>query len=120
MGFYAPAQIVRDAQNHGVEIHPVDVNCSRWDCTLEDAISLRLGMRLIKGLRKDEANAISQAIDRYGAFTSIESLWRTSGVRIATLRAVAKADAFGSMGLDRQAALWEIRKLRDEVFFQPR
>ncbi|MGR3344009.1 MAG: helix-hairpin-helix domain-containing protein, partial [Paracoccaceae bacterium] len=115
MGFYAPAQIVRDAQNHGVEIHPVDVNCSQWDCTLEDATTLRLGMRLIKGLREDDANAISQVVDRYGALTSIESLWRASGVRIATLRALAKADAFGSMRLDRQAALWESRKLRDEV-----
>ncbi len=115
MGFYAPAQIVRDAQNHGVEVHAVDVNCSQWDCTLEDATTLRLGMRLIKGLREDDANAISQAVDRYGALTSIESLWRTSGVRIATLRALAKADAFASMGLDRQAALWESRKLRDEV-----
>ncbi|MCH8261214.1 MAG: error-prone DNA polymerase [Planctomycetes bacterium] len=146
MGFYAPAQIVRDAQEHGVKVRPVDVNYSQWDCTLgerkhegtppeqarrhegaesfsrepkasawgKDAPSLRLGMRLIKGLREDEANAISQAVDRYGSFTSIERLWRTSSVRIATLRALARADAFGSMGLDRQAALWEIRRLRDD------
>ncbi len=148
MGFYAPAQIVRDAQEHGVKIRPVDVNYSQWDCTLQDrhapgtgtppeqvrrdeggesssrepkasawgkdAPSLRLGMRLVKGLREDEANAISQAVDRYGSFTSIERLWRTSSVRIATLRALARADAFGSMGLDRQAALWEIRRLRDD------
>ncbi|MCH8211884.1 MAG: error-prone DNA polymerase, partial [Planctomycetes bacterium] len=146
MGFYAPAQIVRDAQEHGVKVRPVDVNYSQWDCTLgerkhegtppeqarrheggesssrepkasawgKDAPSLRLGMRLVKGLREDEANAISQAVDRYGSFTSIERLWRTSSVRIATLRALARADAFGSMGLDRQAALWEIRRLRDD------
>ncbi|MCH7849724.1 MAG: error-prone DNA polymerase, partial [Planctomycetes bacterium] len=146
MGFYAPAQLVRDAQEHGVKVRPVDVNYSQWDCTLgerkhegtppeqarrhegaesfsrepkasawgKDAPSLRLGMRLIKGLREDEANAISQAVDRYGSFTSIERLWRTSSVRIATLRALARADAFGSMGLDRQAALWEIRRLRDD------
>ena len=145
MGFYAPAQIVRDAQEHGVKVRPVDVNYSQWDCTLQerhapgtgtkarrheggesssrepkasawgkDAPSLRLGMRLITGLRADEANAISQAVDRYGSFTSIERLWRTSSVRIATLRALARADAFGSMGLDRQAALWEIRRLRDD------
>ena len=145
MGFYAPAQIVRDAQEHGVKVRPVDVNYSRWDCVLEerhapgtgtkarrhewiesfsrepkasawgkDAPSFRLGMRLIKGLREDEANAICQAVDRYGSFTSIERLWRTSGVRIVTLRALARADAFGSMGLDRQAALWDIRRLRDD------
>ena len=157
MGFYAPAQIVRDAQEHGVEVHAVDVNYSQWDCTLEERHalgtgtkarrhegtkgrrdegretdsrgwkpaevsnkatccqpSIRLGMRLIKGLREEEANAVIQAVDRHGSFTSIERLWRTSGVRIATLRALARADAFGSMGLDRQAALWEIHRLRDD------
>lgn len=134
MGFYAPAQIVRDAQEHGVKVRPVDVNFSQWDCTLgerregtesfsrepkasawgEDAASLRLGMRLIKGLREEEANAITKAVDRYGAFRSIEGLWRTSSVRIVTLHTLARADAFGSMGLDRQAALWDIRRLRDD------
>ena len=127
MGFYAPAQIVRDAIDHGVEARPVDANESRWDCGLEEIadhksqitnrksqIALRLGMRQVKGLRQVEAEAMAEAVERCGRFASIESLWRASGVRIAALRKLANADGFGSMGLDRQAALWQIRALRDD------
>lgn len=113
MGFYAPAQIVRDARDHGVDVRGIDVSFSRWDCTLEES-ELRLGMRLVKGLREDEATAIAGAVQRYGPFSSIKALWRTSEVRLATLRLLASADAFGSMGMDRQSALWEIRALSDE------
>jgi error-prone DNA polymerase len=113
MGFYAPAQVVRDAREHGVEVRGVDVASSLWDCTLEDD-ALRLGMRLVKGLREDEALAIAEAVGRHGPLGTIRGLWRASGVRVSTLRHLASADAFGSMGLDRQAALWEIRVLGDE------
>ncbi|MHC4800860.1 MAG: helix-hairpin-helix domain-containing protein [Planctomycetota bacterium] len=113
MGFYAPAQIVRDAREHGVEVRGVDVGFSRWDCTLE-AEALRLGMRLVRSLREDQALAITEAVGRHGPYGSIGDLWRASGVRVSTLRHLASADAFGSMGLDRQAALWEIRALSDE------
>jgi error-prone DNA polymerase len=71
-------------------------------------------MRLVKGLRQDDADAIAEAIAQHGPFDSIEALRRASGVRIAALRTLAQADAFGSMGLDRQRALWAIRALRDE------
>ncbi len=71
-------------------------------------------MRLVKGLREDEATAIAEAVQRHGPFSSIKALWRVSGVRLATLRLLASADAFGSMGMDRQSALWEIRALSDE------
>lgn len=114
MGFYAPAQIVRDAQEHGVTVKPVDVNRSDWDCTLEGG-ALRLGMRRIKGMREDEARAIVQTVGEHGVFGSIESLWRTSGVRAAAMRKLARADAFTSMGIDRQHALWQTRALRDQV-----
>jgi error-prone DNA polymerase len=135
MGFYAPAQIVRDAKEHGVEVRPVDVNASGWDCSLEQddersipvrsarfpaslhrcvAASLRLGMRLVRGLRRADADAIADAAAQHGPFDSIDALWRVSGVSIATMRKLAGADAFGSMGLDRQQALWHIRALRDE------
>ena len=117
MGFYLPAQIVRDAQAHGVEVRPIDVNHSEWDCTLEltpqGSHALRLGMRLVKGLREVEARALAAAVHAHGGFPSVEALWRTGGVRAKTLRALARADAFGSMGLDRQAALWQVQKLRD-------
>ena len=114
MGFYAPAQIIRDAREHGVEVHPIDVNHSRWDCTLEDG-AIRLGMRLIKGLRQDDAESVVDVVDRRGPFQAIDTLHRASGVRIAAMRKLAGADAFGSFGLDRQAALWQVRALRDEV-----
>ncbi|MGN6371166.1 MAG: error-prone DNA polymerase [Phycisphaerae bacterium] len=121
MGFYAPAQLVRDAREHGVQVQAIDVNHSQWDCTLERGggvtmgPALRLGMRLVGGLREVEAQQIAAAVRERGKFRSVISLWRASGVRVATLRTLAHADAFRSMGLDRQAALWEIRQLRDQA-----
>jgi error-prone DNA polymerase len=76
--------------------------------------SLRLGLRLVKGLRKEDGEAIEYAVAERGPFDSIESLRRASGVRVSTLRRLARADAFGSMGLDRQRALWAIKALRDD------
>ncbi len=116
MGFYAPAQIARDAREHGVDVRPVDVNRSEWDCTLEEgsATSLRLGMRLVKGLPEAEAKQIAEAVKTHGPFDTIESLWRATRVKVASLRRLARADAFGSMGLTRQQALWQIMGLSDE------
>ncbi|MCA9280478.1 MAG: error-prone DNA polymerase [Phycisphaeraceae bacterium] len=133
MGFYAPAQIVNDARKHGVEVRPIDANASDWDCTLEPRVAadhdaptddpatwgrggpvLRLGMRLVKGLIRDDADAIHRAVASHRPASSIEQLRRWSGVRIASVRALARADAFASMGLDRQRALWQVRALRDE------
>ncbi len=128
MGFYQPAQIVRDAKEHGVEVRPIDVNRSRWDCTLEgegiEALryrgikegrpALRLGMRLVKGLSQVDADRISTAAAREGRFSTIDALWRTSGASARAVRKLARADAFGSMAIDRQAALWAARTLRDE------
>lgn len=122
MGFYAPAQIVRDARDHGVEVRPVDVNHSRWDCTLERrGRALRLGMRRVKGLKQRDAEAVAHAVGRAGGFASIEALWRAGGVSTAALRTLARADAFRSMGLDRQHALWAVQKLPDRPLplFEP-
>ncbi|MEO1535853.1 MAG: error-prone DNA polymerase, partial [Planctomycetota bacterium] len=114
MGFYQPAQIIRDAQEHGVGVDPIDVNHSGWDCSVSPGGGrIRLGMRLAKGMPEAEAGAIVEARNERGAFATVESLWKTSGVSTRVLRALAKADAFGSMGLDRQRALWQIRPLRD-------
>ncbi|KAA0214201.1 MAG: hypothetical protein DYG94_11470 [Leptolyngbya sp. PLA3] len=206
MGFYQPAQIVRDAREHGVEVRGVDVNRSRWDCSLEgteaqehegtkksrrdeqtnrrsgdkpeaharecgeqqsdggmsegaegerwgremtgdrgSAIreetceiarslmadgrfrvscsspcawghggpALRLGMRLVKGLVREEAERIVDGVRTFGAFRSLEELRLRTGVRASTLVKLADADAFGSMGLTRQLALWEAHALRD-------
>jgi len=112
MGFYAPAQLIRDAQSHGVRVLPVDCNLSQWDCTLH-AGALRLGMRLVKGLSESSALLITKAVRERGHFATIQTLWRTSGVSIVALRRLAAADAFGSMGIDRQKALWRLQGLND-------
>jgi error-prone DNA polymerase len=129
MGFYAPAQIVRCARDHGVEAREVDVNHSLWDCTLEPnsggAFALRLGMRQIDGLRETDATRIVEARDgtrspaseKKGGtpFSDVRDLWRRSGVGRASLEKLAAADAFRSLGLDRRQALWEVRGLPKEV-----
>jgi error-prone DNA polymerase len=75
--------------------------------------ALRLGMRLVRGLGEAEAARIDEAVRRAGPFATLRDLWRSSGVRVASLRRLAAADAFRSMGLDRQQALWQVRALRD-------
>ena len=119
MGFYAPAQIVRDAQAHNVEVRPVCINASRWDCTLEPSedegrFAVRLGMRMVRGLANtDAAKIVAARADR--AFASVDDLWRRAGVPSASLVQLAEADAFGSaLGLARRQALWAIKALRDE------
>ena len=120
MGFYAPAQLVRDAREHGVEIRPVCVNASRWDSTLEGPerpdgmFAVRLGMSLVKGLGNDDAARIVAA-RASRPFTSVDDLWRRAGVKAAALTHLAEADAFRpSLGLARREALWAIKALRDE------
>lgn len=115
MGFYAPAQIVRDAQEHGVEVLPLDVNHSHWDNTLEGpaaALALRLGLRQIGGFREDWADDIVLARQR--PFETIEGLMRRARLPVAAIRKLADADAFRSLGLDRREALWEARRLPDD------
>ncbi len=115
MGFYAPAQIVRDAGNHGVEIRPVSVNDSRWDCTLEPGagryLALRLGLRMVKGLSNADGAAVA---GRRGAapYDSVGDVHRRARVHPAALERLAEADAFGCLaGMDRRRALWEVRAL---------
>ncbi|MFC3694879.1 error-prone DNA polymerase [Chenggangzhangella methanolivorans] len=119
MGFYAPAQIVRDARDHGVEIRPVCANSSRWDCTLEPTndetrFAVRLGLRMTKGLSNAHAAAIVAARgDR--PLVSMDDLWRRAGVPVMALTQIAEADGFRpAFGLARREALWAIRGLRDE------
>jgi error-prone DNA polymerase len=110
MGFYAPAQIVRDAKEHGVEVREVDVNHSDWDCTLEDG-ALRLGLRQVDGLQRDAADRLVSARgDR--AYQSVEELLSRGRVPAHAIQRLAAADAFRSIGLDRRAALWDSRALK--------
>jgi error-prone DNA polymerase len=109
MGFYQPAQIIIDAQKHGVEVRPVDVNYSDWDNKLESKsnryYSLRLGFRQVKGLREEDLKVLTEGRDQL--YTSIFEL-RKLGLSEVVLGKLADADAFRSIGHDRRNALWEV------------
>ena len=107
MGFYAPAQIVRDAREHGVEVREVDVNHSDWDCTLEDG-ALRLGLRQVDGLQREAADRVVAR----RPYASVEELRSSGRVPVHAIQRLAAADAFRSMKLDRRAALWDSRALK--------
>ena len=118
MGFYAPAQIVRDAQNHDVEARPVDINNSFWDSTLErDApgarLALRLGFRQIDGFSEAWADKLIAARGR--GYASVEALAVRTRLPNHLLRSLADADACQSIGLDRRMALWAVRQLPDDA-----
>jgi DNA polymerase III alpha subunit len=130
MGFYAPAQIVRDAERHGVVVLPPDVNLSDWDATLEErpegggklhwlhadmrhdirtTHAVRLGLRTIKGFREDDAVLLKGERDR--GYDSVRDLWLRTGFPAAAIERLADGDAFRSIGLDRRDALWAARGL---------
>ena len=130
MGFYAPAQIVRDAIDHGVEVRAPDVNHSDWDNALEPGQrsadhlhkrhgemasdvrahrALRLGFRQVDGLKEDEIKSFVAARGR--GFDSVRDVWLRGALRPSTIERLADADAFASLGLDRRSALWAARGL---------
>ena len=113
MGFYQPAQLVRDAREHGVEVRPVDVNHSDWDNTLEEKAgnfcALRLGFRQVKGFKSEDTALLLAGRD--SDYTSIQSIFE-AGVSITSLERLADADAFRSIGLDRRQALWDVSALQ--------
>ncbi|MFT6456584.1 error-prone DNA polymerase [Pseudophaeobacter arcticus] len=117
MGFYAPAQIVRDAREHQVEVRPICVNASTWDNILErrtdGALAMRLGFRQIKGFREEDANWIAAA--RRNGYQDPESVWLRAGVAPAVLERLAEADAFIGMGLTRRDALWQVKAIRSQT-----
>jgi error-prone DNA polymerase len=130
MGFYQPAQLVRDACDHGVEIRDVDINFSAWDCLLEKASfdpdrvlkrhaemrgviltcrAVRLGFRQIKGLSQDRMEIF--CVRRGEGYQSVRDVWLRSGLDVDEIEKLAEADAFRSIGLDRRTALWAVRAL---------
>ncbi|MGB3796336.1 MAG: error-prone DNA polymerase, partial [Alteraurantiacibacter sp.] len=126
MGFYAPAQIVRDAREHGVEVLPIDVNHSQWDCTLEvigradhdrfdgrqdKHIALRLGMRQVDGLPEHVAAALVTAREDGGPYADVAELRDRARVPVGHVERLASADAFNSMDMSRRQALWDARSL---------
>ena len=114
MGFYAPAQIVRDARQHGVEVRPIDVNYSRWDCTLEPTggkyLAVRLGLRMARALSNSDGAAIVSARGD-DPYTLVEEIQRRADVGRGALDRIGDADGFGSLAASRRAGLWEVKGL---------
>lgn len=121
MGFYAPSQLLHDAEKHGIAIAPIEVGASGWDCSIDEGstgVRLRLGLRLVKGLSEVEGRAIAECCTLYEP-DSIESLWsllhRTAPtVRRRALEVLADADAFRGLGMNKREALWKINMLPKE------
>jgi len=117
MGFYAPAQIVRDAREHQVEVRPICVNNSHWDNILErrpdGSLALRLGFRQIKGFREEDAGWIVAA--RGNGYPDPEALWLRAGIGPTVLERLAEADAFPDMDMTRRQALWQVKAIRGQV-----
>lgn len=130
MGFYAPAQIVRDAREHGVSVLPADVNLSQWDCTLEDIggetpasgrergrgrqdrnIALRLGLRQVDGLPEAVAARLIAEREAGGAYADVAALKDRARIGPAHIERLASGDCFGSMQLSRRQALWDARSI---------
>ncbi len=129
MGFYAPAQLIRDAREHGVDVREIDINFSNWDCTLEadgepgtikpqhmemaavmkHTHAVRLGLRLVKGVGEEHAKQLMEKRDR--GYDSVRDLWMRSGLPRAVIEKLADADCFRSLGLDRREALWAVKAL---------
>jgi error-prone DNA polymerase len=115
MGFYSPATLVRDAIRHKVEVRPVDLAKSSWDCTLEDIEgkppALRIGLRYIRGLGKRAHEGLEKAWKQGGAFTSLEDVCKRSGLRVKDLEKLATAGAFETFCPGRRKALWEVLRV---------
>ncbi len=124
MGFYAPAQLVRDAREHDVEVRPPDVNASDWDCTLEPSspppktgeekkrCALRLGFRQVTGLAEEDMKRFVERRTIEGRevpYRDPADVWRRGGLTRRQILALARADAFASMGLTRRDVLWAVR-----------
>ncbi len=120
MGFYQPAQLIRDAREHGVTVLPVDVNKSRWDSGLEPDpghlkgyLAVRLGLRLITGLKEKHVGDLVAARER--PYASPQDLWRRSGIPVTQIVHLAEGDAFAPLGFGRRDAIWGVKALRDGV-----
>ncbi|HEY7900195.1 MAG TPA: error-prone DNA polymerase [Caulobacteraceae bacterium] len=123
LGFYQPAQLVRDAREHGVEVRPIDILASDWDCRLEplaanDAPSpgfcaVRLGLRSIGGLRRLEAERLLAA--RAAGARSLPELIARAALSRQSLEKLAEADALRALGLDRREGLWAVKRLGPEA-----
>lgn len=116
MGFYSTSRLIIDAKDHGVEVRDIDVNHSEWDSILEPSsgrygYALRLGFREIKGFRQEDADRLVEV--RGDGYAAVRDVWRRAQLSPAILERLARADAFGSLGLNRREARWTIKGLSD-------
>jgi len=113
MGFYHPSTLVRDAQRHGVALHPIDVNRSGWKCRWEGTKKdqgVRIGLRYVKGMREIAGKKIEmEQVPR--PFENVHDLFFRCGLREDELEQLAEAGALSSMGLTRRSALWQVAKV---------
>ncbi|KPK17140.1 MAG: DNA polymerase [Myxococcales bacterium SG8_38] len=124
MGFYTPATLVEDAKRHGVEVRPIDINKSRWDCTLEErdasSLAVRMGLRYVKGLGVLERQRIEPG---QAPYPNLATFVRQTGLNKKALHALAEAGAFECFGLNRRDAIWQVRGLsrfvRDPLPLEP-
>ena len=116
MGFYAPAQLIRDARDHQIEVRPICVNTSKWDNILEHrsdgTLAVRLGFRQIKGFREEDAEKIIEFCGN--GYPDPISLWQRAHIPAKALERLADADAFTGMQLKRRDALWQVRAIRSD------
>lgn len=123
MGFYAPAQLIRDARDHKVEVRPPDVNYSMWDNSLEAVdytkitkqgrlhYAVRVGLRQIKGIKQTDANWLVAA--RNNGYIEPKDIWRRANISPKALEKLANADAFGSMNLKRRDVIWQLKGIKN-------
>ncbi|MDQ7859945.1 MAG: error-prone DNA polymerase [Armatimonadota bacterium] len=115
-GFYAPSTLVEDARRHGVEVRPIDVRASAWDCTLEAhpaspwRFAVRMGLRYVKGLGEADGRRVEAARARV-PFGSLDDFVRRTGLDAGALAALAQVGAFEGLGASRREALWQVRAL---------
>ncbi len=130
MGFYAPAQLVRDARDHGVEVRPVDACVSGWDCTLErraqrakdgtdeEQPALRLGLRLVKGLGEEAADRIVTARSQ-ARFTNVQDLTLRANLARRELESLADAGALRELSGNRHLTFWQVAGSEQELPLAP-
>jgi error-prone DNA polymerase len=122
MGFYAPAQLVRDARDHGVEVRPISVCASHWDCTLErradDEPALRLGLRMVKGLSEEAAARICSA-RAASAIASVQDLTLRAVLERRELEALADAGALRELSGNRHLTFWQVAGSEQELPLAP-
>jgi error-prone DNA polymerase len=118
MGFYAPAQLVRDAREHGVEIRPIEVNHSNWETTLEPienspCYAVRLGLHMVSGLFEKEARTLVET--RGAGYRTPAEIARRAGCSRRALDRLAQADTFSSLTIGRRQALWKASALDGKI-----